>query len=84
MWDELKRVYHYPCPCGDRFEITKLDLRDGEDIAKCPSCSLLVRVIYDQVSHHASLPRAHLLGLASSFAVSPRACLSNPPPPHRQ
>lgn len=50
VWDELKRVYHYPCPCGDRFEITKGDLRDGEDIAKCPSCSLLVRVIYDQVS----------------------------------
>jgi diphthamide biosynthesis protein 3 len=50
VWDELKRVYHFPCPCGDRFEITKLDLRDGEDIAKCPSCSLIVRVIYDPVS----------------------------------
>ena len=50
VWDALKRVYHYPCPCGDRFEITKLDLKEGEDIAKCPSCSLLVRVIYDQVS----------------------------------
>jgi len=22
-WDELKKVYHYPCPCGDRFEISK-------------------------------------------------------------
>ncbi|KAL7411773.1 hypothetical protein BDY24DRAFT_334234, partial [Mrakia frigida] len=51
VWDELKRVYHYPCPCGDRFEITKLDLKEGEDIAKCPSCSLLVRVIYDQLDY---------------------------------
>ncbi|CAG8620022.1 17844_t:CDS:2 [Funneliformis caledonium] len=23
------------------------DLMDGEDIARCPSCSLMVRVIYD-------------------------------------
>jgi diphthamide biosynthesis protein 3 len=23
------------------------DLRDGEDIARCPSCSLMLRVIYD-------------------------------------
>ena len=25
------------------------DLRDGEDIATCPSCSLRLRVIYDEV-----------------------------------
>jgi len=36
-------------PSPDRFEITKLMLRDGEDIATCPSCSLIVRVIYDPV-----------------------------------
>lgn len=23
-WDEVKEVYHYPCPCGDRFEITRV------------------------------------------------------------
>lgn len=23
-WDEVKQVYHYPCPCGDRFEITRV------------------------------------------------------------
>lgn len=22
-FDEEKNIYHYPCPCGDRFEITK-------------------------------------------------------------
>ncbi|KAL8917853.1 MAG: hypothetical protein Q9172_005658 [Xanthocarpia lactea] len=26
-------LYTYPCPCGDQFEITLQDLRDGEDIA---------------------------------------------------
>ncbi|CAO3656543.1 unnamed protein product [Mucor hiemalis] len=23
------------------------DLRDGDDVARCPSCSLMLRVIYD-------------------------------------
>jgi len=46
-WDDVKKVFHYPCPCGDRFEISKAQLRDYEDIATCPSCSLIIRVIYD-------------------------------------
>ncbi|KAJ2763621.1 Diphthamide biosynthesis protein 3 [Coemansia nantahalensis] len=46
-FDEDSEVYHYPCPCGDRFEITLDMLRDGEDVATCPSCSLLIKVIYD-------------------------------------
>jgi hypothetical protein len=49
-WDPVAKVFHYPCPCGDRFEISKGQLRDGEEIATCPSCSLIVRVIYDYVS----------------------------------
>ncbi|KAJ7235072.1 CSL zinc finger-domain-containing protein [Mycena haematopus] len=49
-WDETKGVYHYPCPCGDRFEITRRQLADCEDIATCPSCSLIIRVIFDPVS----------------------------------
>ena len=48
-WDDEKRVYHYPCPCGDRFEISRRQLADCEDIATCPSCSLIIRVIYDPV-----------------------------------
>jgi len=48
-WDNVKNVFHYPCPCGDRFEISKAQLRDCEDIATCPSCSLIIRVIYDPV-----------------------------------
>ncbi|EAU83526.1 diphthamide biosynthesis protein 3 [Coprinopsis cinerea okayama7 len=47
VWDAEKRVYHYPCPCGDRFEISKKQLKNYEDVATCPSCSLIIRVIYD-------------------------------------
>ncbi|VDD75426.1 unnamed protein product [Mesocestoides corti] len=49
-YDEEEELYTYPCPCGDRFEITKADLEMGEDIARCPSCSLIIRVIYDLVN----------------------------------
>ena len=41
-------TFTYPCPCGDLFIITLLDLKNGEIIARCPSCSLTVRVIYEQ------------------------------------
>ncbi|GFF37317.1 uncharacterized protein AFUA_4G10530 [Aspergillus udagawae] len=46
-FDPNLQIYHYPCPCGDRFEIAIDDLRDGEDIAVCPSCSLMIRVIFE-------------------------------------
>jgi len=46
-FDAKLQIYHYPCPCGDRFEIGLADLRDGEDIGVCPSCSLMIKVIYD-------------------------------------
>eukprot|EP00049_Salpingoeca_infusionum_P018627 m.358042 g.358042 ORF g.358042 m.358042 type:complete len:86 (-) comp18021_c0_seq1:2284-2541(-) len=46
-YDPETETYTYPCPCGDKFEITREELIDGEDIARCPGCSLLVRVIYD-------------------------------------
>ncbi|KAF6817801.1 diphthamide biosynthesis protein 3 [Colletotrichum sojae] len=48
-WDEDMQIYHYPCPCGDKFQIALADLRDDEDIAVCPSCSLMIRVIFDKV-----------------------------------
>ncbi len=49
-YDSALQIYHYPCPCGDRFEIAIADLRDNEDIAVCPSCSLMIRVIFEVVS----------------------------------
>jgi diphthamide biosynthesis protein 3 len=48
-YDETLQIYHYPCPCGDRFEIALCDLQDGQDIGVCPSCSLMIRVIFDAV-----------------------------------
>lgn len=50
-YDETLQIYHYPCPCGDKFEISIMDLRDeSNDIAVCPSCSLMIRVIFEVVS----------------------------------
>jgi diphthamide biosynthesis protein 3 len=49
-FDPTLQLYHYPCPCGDRFEISLGDLRDGEDVAVCPSCSLMIKVIFEEVS----------------------------------
>ncbi|CAD6574967.1 MAG: Diphthamide biosynthesis protein 3 [Cyphobasidiales sp. Tagirdzhanova-0007] len=77
-WDEQASVYHWPCPCGDRFEITRVNitrlggavqarylvlvearkadfsmfqpqLAEGYDVGQCPSCSLLIRIIFDQM-----------------------------------
>ncbi|PON84091.1 Zinc finger, DPH-type [Trema orientale] len=46
-WNEELKAYTYPCPCGDLFQITKEDLRLGEEIARCPSYSLYITVIYN-------------------------------------
>jgi diphthamide biosynthesis protein 3 len=54
-WDDTKKVFHYPCPCGDRFEISRGQLANYEDIATCPSCSLIIRIVYDPVSTFAHI-----------------------------
>ncbi|XP_048424579.1 DPH3 homolog [Pyrus x bretschneideri] len=46
-WNEELQAYTYPCPCGDLFQITRDDLKLGEEIARCPSCSLYITVIYN-------------------------------------
>mmetsp|Transcript_28432 Transcript_28432/g.40120 ORF Transcript_28432/g.40120 Transcript_28432/m.40120 type:complete len:83 (+) Transcript_28432:36-284(+) len=46
-FNEEKETYFYPCPCGDRFQITLEDIKNGEEIAYCPSCSLKIKVIYN-------------------------------------
>jgi diphthamide biosynthesis protein 3 len=51
-YDSTLQIYHYPCPCGDRFEIGIGELREGENIAICPSCSLQIRVVFELVSYH--------------------------------
>lgn len=46
-WDEDLGALTYQCPCGDVFQITIEELRAGEEIASCPSCTLVVRVVYE-------------------------------------
>ena len=48
-FDPQLQIYHFPCPCGDRFEILLGDLLDGEEVAICPSCSLMIKVIFHAV-----------------------------------
>lgn len=46
-FDPTTQLFQYPCPCGDKFAISIDDMKDGEDIAVCPSCSLMVKVIFE-------------------------------------
>uniref|UniRef100_A0AAX7V3U1 Diphthamide biosynthesis protein 3 n=1 Tax=Astatotilapia calliptera TaxID=8154 RepID=A0AAX7V3U1_ASTCA len=59
-YDEDTETYYFPCPCGDRFAITKEDLENGEEVATCPSCSLIVKVIYDKDLFQVVLGNARL------------------------
>lgn len=43
-YDADLKTYFYPCPCGDKFQITEEELFDGDEIGRCPSCSLIIRV----------------------------------------
>jgi len=49
QYDDTALTYTYPCPCGDKFEITLEELWDGEDLGNCPSCTLRIRIIYEEV-----------------------------------
>ncbi|KAI5787676.1 diphthamide biosynthesis protein 3 [Peziza echinospora] len=71
-FDPALSLYHYPCPCGDRFEISIYDLEDGEDVAVCPSCSLMIKVIFepeDIVGDMAKLNNTGV-GVAAKSAVA--------------
>uniref|UniRef100_A0A0G4HR33 Diphthamide biosynthesis protein 3 n=1 Tax=Chromera velia CCMP2878 TaxID=1169474 RepID=A0A0G4HR33_9ALVE len=48
-YEESEGAFYFSCPCGDLFEISLTDMvNKGETIARCPSCSLLVRVLYQR------------------------------------
>lgn len=47
-YDNQKKVFYYPCPCGDKFVIELDEMFLGENKATCPSCSLILRVSYDK------------------------------------
>ena len=42
-YNEQEGFYSFPCPCGDKFIITKEELAAGDEVACCPSCSLIIR-----------------------------------------
>ena len=46
-FDPETLMYTYPCPCGDKFEISLEELHDEEDIGLCPSCTLRIKIIFD-------------------------------------
>ncbi len=46
-FDQRTGTFFYDCPCGDKFRITLRDLKGGQDIAECPSCSLLIKIIFE-------------------------------------
>jgi diphthamide biosynthesis protein 3 len=64
-YDADALMYYYACPCGDLFEISLDELHDGEDVALCPSCSLKVRVLFDE-QELPPLPYATLAGDADA------------------
>ena len=45
-WDEALKAYTYACPV-EIFSNHAGRLHDGEEIARCPSCSLILTVVYD-------------------------------------
>jgi diphthamide biosynthesis protein 3 len=48
-YDPDTQLFTYPCPCGDRFQISIYDMQEGENIAVCPSCSLMCEIIFDEL-----------------------------------
>lgn len=46
-YDAEEKVFTYPCPCGDKFQIELEEVLIGEIKAVCPSCSLIIEVSYD-------------------------------------
>jgi diphthamide biosynthesis protein 3 len=57
-YDEDEELYTYQCPCGDLFEISQAELDAGERIAKCPSCSLRLRVVLPGEEDNDTQPEA--------------------------
>ncbi|KAL6940346.1 toxin-insensitive protein [Hanseniaspora vineae] len=47
-FDNDTKTFTYPCPCGDKFQVYIDDLFYGDDVAVCPSCSLMIQVIFEK------------------------------------
>lgn len=46
VFNSEKNQYEYPCPCGNKFIFTLSQYQDGEEVERCPGCSLVIKVVY--------------------------------------
>jgi len=44
-FDAAQARFTHPCPCGDVFFVSLADLLAGEEVARCASCSLRLKVL---------------------------------------
>ena len=51
------QMLHYPCPCGDIFELTLSDFAAGSDVAQCPVCSLTIQIDVSDAERKAFLAK---------------------------
>ena len=45
-----QEVFASPCRCGDRYCVTEAELDQGVDVVVCDTCSLKIRVLYDEAA----------------------------------
>ena len=69
-FDEELDGYLYECPCGDEFYISIEDLKNGVNIAECPSCSLKIRIIFDHQEFLQSLAGSAVANETNQSAVA--------------
>lgn len=69
-YDAESQLLQYPCPCGDLFEMAVDDLLNGKDTAQCPTCSLIIKVLYSSDTRLAFLSKH---GISSKSAAEPAA-----------
>jgi diphthamide biosynthesis protein 3 len=53
-FDSEANMFFYPCPCGDKFQVSVDKLMDDSVdmyIAACPNCGLEVSVRFESVSN---------------------------------
>lgn len=55
-------ILHFPCPCGDLFELPLVDFIAGSDVAQCPTCSLTVKVLFTAEEKREYLTRTRSTG----------------------
>jgi len=49
-FDEKLDCFVHKCRCSDKFQIYESDLEKGCDTFECPSCSLRIRVLFEEAT----------------------------------